>query len=682
MFWNPLTNNNAQSLAMPAWVAGLVAVVSAITMAVAQQWLGVPAAVMPILQLLGVAMALILLSVWVPKGWSAVMFIGGLALLCLLGYAPAWLSNPMVGLLALLGQLAWVLTGMVAFKQTRFWPWLGTTLMALLLGWWLATYLYGYMYTPALGEELLAGTYTGDTLFHAAVANMIRTYNVASTGLHFAPVLHYHVGAHWAIAQLATVLNVSVLHAYQMVSTIMFVPMLVFATLGLSNVWVAITRPDYTKTAPVMGTGLATVLLYFAISNGLPTMMTDDLLVDFFSLIRSESYLLSVVVSLGLILWVVQQPLNSHGRPAWLTVAVTAVCLPSIFILKVSTGMMLLGGLGYVWLRLGGFKQWSTLLWCAVGVGLCLLAYKWFTPGVYMLQKQSLAFLHNYVHTDFWGYFILAHSFWVWLYAAVRVAQVAPVSLPDWATNITNGKFMLLETLLVMTVVSYIPMMTTITKGGAAIYFTDVVKWLALPFALATVLVPLTHWLQQKILAKKQLGRYAVVWLAVLVFAITNVGEVVAQSKRLFKSHGSNMRAMRTLPPQAQKQAFYEKLQVLNQLEDKAHALVYIPKSNRFFWQEWLENRRDGAERACKYAPLSVPAITGLAMVYGQPPNDCPHLDGYGFKPYLDAFDPTVLTQFTAAPCAFISKKGYTTLYRFDDGANLTTVECPIKKPT
>ncbi len=677
----PSSNQSFALLAMPVWVARLVAVVAAAVFVVARAWLGLELLLLPVVLLLGVSCAVVSVPCWGTPRWAIPTSVGTLVLVLLAGYASPFIATAVVWVVAAVGLLGMVFMVVRLAKSHASWSWLGTIVVALLLAWWLATYLYGYMYTPHISEELLAGTYTGDTIFHAGIANMLRTYGVPTSGLHFTPLLHYHVGAHWVAAQLAAALHVDVLMMYQMASTMLFIPLLVYFTLALYAIWVDKTQatPPPTQTKGMMGVGVALMALYFAISNGLPTMMTDDLLVDFFTLFRSESYLLSVVASLGLITWLVQQPFDKHGRPAWPTCAVAALFVPVIFMFKMTTGLMVMGGLGYVWLRTGGFKNLANVAIVGVGGVLCLAAYKWFSAGAYPMDRQAFAFLHTYVHPDFWLYFVPVHSAWVVLYAAVQVYRVAPVSVPDWAAKIAQGRFVLLETLLVMTAVSYVPMFTFVTDGGAGFYFTDVVKWLALPFVLATVAPPLAAWLTQHALTKQHRWRYSVGWLVVAVIVASNVGEVLAQTKRLFKSHGANVRAMRVLPPQAEKQAFYQQLQALNALPNKQQALVYIPKANHFFWQEWLENRRDGAKRACKYAPFSVPAITGIAMVHGLPSqHTCPHLTGYGLKSYFDHYEDADVTRFEADPCAVITQRGFTTLHRFDDGMTVTTVECPL----
>ena len=98
------------------------------------------------------------------------------------------------------------------------------------LGSGLAFYTCTHHYhSPLFLESLAGGSVNTDSLHHAAYANMIRTYGVASTGLDGLPNYRYHFGSHWLFGQLATLLDLTVIEFYQLGYPVVFLPLLVYA---------------------------------------------------------------------------------------------------------------------------------------------------------------------------------------------------------------------------------------------------------------------------------------------------------------------------------------------------------------------------------------------------------------------------------------------------------------------
>lgn len=78
---------------------------------------------------------------------------------------------------------------------------------------------------PRLG----AGTVFSDTLFHAAIAAMIKSYGVVSTGLHGLVDTPYHVLSHELIAGISVLSGQGVLEVYGVAPQTLLLPILIFA---------------------------------------------------------------------------------------------------------------------------------------------------------------------------------------------------------------------------------------------------------------------------------------------------------------------------------------------------------------------------------------------------------------------------------------------------------------------
>ncbi len=133
-------------------------------------------------------------------------------------------------------------------------------------------------------RRLHAGDVHQDTLFHAAIAAMIKNYGVASTGLHGLVETPYHTLSHTLMAAFSRISGIGVIEVYGVVNWVLFAPILIFC---ISATCVALSRdkPDVVQLA----WGLAAICLATA-----PFLLRRWAIWDSFFV--SESYL----VSLGL----------------------------------------------------------------------------------------------------------------------------------------------------------------------------------------------------------------------------------------------------------------------------------------------------------------------------------------------------------------------------------------------
>ena len=161
---------------------------------------------------------------------------------------------------------------------------------------------------PLFVEDLCFGRAPIDTLFHASISNMLRTYGVASTGLDGLPYIPYHFGSHWLFAQLTNLLHVRVIDFYNRGYAVVFVPLGVFSLgtfgISLSEKWRGTAhlpnadKTDETDVAPRAIGPVFWLVLAIGYVGFLPYAADFMPIAGLNSIILSESYALSVAVSL------------------------------------------------------------------------------------------------------------------------------------------------------------------------------------------------------------------------------------------------------------------------------------------------------------------------------------------------------------------------------------------------
>ena len=78
-------------------------------------------------------------------------------------------------------------------------------------------------------DRLELGNIHRDTLYHASIASMIKSYGVISTGLHGLIETPYHILSHSLFAAISTLSGIGVIEIYGLVSQLLFIPLLLCA---------------------------------------------------------------------------------------------------------------------------------------------------------------------------------------------------------------------------------------------------------------------------------------------------------------------------------------------------------------------------------------------------------------------------------------------------------------------
>jgi hypothetical protein len=513
-----------------------------------------------------------------------------------------------------------------------------------------------------------------DELYHASICNILRTYGVASTGLDGVPFQPYHFGSHWLFARLCNLLDVRVIDFYSRGYRVLFVPFGVFC-LGIFAVALAEARSlstgstgDDANRAMVRRSWTAGALFWFIVLTAyvsfMPYPATGTPIYAWSSIIISESYAVAVALSLLGLAWAISffqgvgtRPLRG-SVPTVAAVACVALLMAALSMLKVSQSAILVAAVVFFFVRLAWHRS-VLLSACSVAAavgGYCLLRFS-VNPHLREMTRSFLPFefVRSSVEPELWPYFWLFYYAWLWIVAAVRIRQERIRTLGDLLSALRGRRLLDLEFLFVVAVAGAGTAFFLVPYSSAH-YFGEYQQWLAVGVLLSIVVCrsnsrrdPFAE-SQRSDRATPSGGRWAA-WRSVTLARVFLVAVMLSVAGMdLFNTfrlaagmvndnafcrghagggtgvnsaiaHGHFREAGRILDRTAadvERRIESEKnvLTLLRSIDEmplseKRASLLFIPKSNRQFW-ELLHGPfwpLDG--------PLVAPALGGVAMIDG-----------------------------------------------------------------
>jgi len=444
--------------------------------------------------------------------WWASHALLGLAALSLMA-----LSGVEQTTIALSARAVFVVVGTVAFVASsvsllRLWPWRNS---ATLIGFAVFFALYaigaswgiGYQ-NPLLVEGICFGHAQIDTLYHATIANMIRTYGVPSTGLDGLPYILYHVGSHWLFARLSNLINIPVIDFYNRAYAVIFVPfglssLGIFATAMIPR-WQSFAEMGMAEIAPEAAqrqTGALRIgpLFWFVLVAAyvglLPYAAGYLPIIARNSVIVSESYAVAVAVSLLGAAAVVSYFRDSYNSPdLWMADRVLGIFLLSAVagaagFFKISVMLVLIAASGFLFFRVRPYLYRSgaaaTLL--ATATLAAAFAYPFVSNPAYdnMTGFVPFGFLRTNVDPQWWPYFWLVYYAWLWIFTALRLREEGVRTIRELRTSLREGRLLDLEFLLAVAFAGTAPGLVLATDSSH--YFSDYQQWMAVGFLLATL---------------------------------------------------------------------------------------------------------------------------------------------------------------------------------------------------
>jgi len=534
------------------------------------------------------------------------------------------------------------------YKKRDLW----LIVLFIIFSFWVGGLIWGTKYhSPLFFEKIILGLAHPDTLSYSAVSNLIKTYGFPSTGLDGLPYFHFHWGSNWIFAYLSELINVSVIIFYNLGYLLMFIPFY-FKSLLLFIV-------DFKK--------------HKNFSSNLELLVFVVLFVTYidrgnFADLGNESYLISISFAFLLFSIIISfwQNVKSKIGDYSITDKLFLFLFIPFFIgiiglMKISVGFLLFGLYGYLFLRMRWYKKKEFFISFIVFFLIFIVTY--LAVSNKGAINDTVTWLHLIEYIKSWNLFFSITYLWLWIFIFIILYQEKITTLHDLKEAFLQKKLLELEVFFVIAVLGLLPGAVLNIAGGSAWYFSNFQELLGLGFVLAY----LSHLAENE----KEILRFS--WkklkmsLVLIIFVIsvdkilfledyyvatsqlivtniivreriTNPQDINFSAKKFvletLREKGfvgtlkSAIPAAKLSQPELLKLKNYELIKTLEKIgkmkrSEKRKTCVYIPKSNKIFWE--MDIYKDYSF----VRPFVVPAITGLAMIDGLPQEEPPDIYGY-----------------------------------------------------
>jgi len=572
---------------------------------------------------------------------------------------------------------------------------------------------------PLINELVTVGLAHRDTLFHAAVTSMIKTYGIPSTGLEGIPYLPYHTGSHWMLAQLSALTDLPVLQIVTLGYMVFFIPFflnaMLIAVLDLksrladrADAWDLQRDIAFWAFLAIVCVGV-----FPGESSRLASQSETVGLAFSFIFFSFCLFLADVLVTR-------EKPFNAG------TVVLAVIALPAlatcIGLCKVSIIWLVVLSCFYFAVRLRLYK--SVLAWIGLAMmalGLIATLKLVVDPSSEGLKISPLFILNWYPY--WWPLFFVTAFAWAWIFIGMAIWKRKLASFSALKKAFRENSSLDLETIVLVSLAGALPALLLSIPDASGLYFVDPQKWLAVALLLAN----LSFFTKDSFLTKRsgelasrpttagRLQSPAVVALSVVLVVAASLNLWIGVTRTFFGGQARTRIALRSdahtaleftqslsrLPVTEMARKFMDHaaeifgpvdsskwtdanirnrkvIEALEQLaklpeDEKRHTLLFLPKSNRLYWGL--------PATACKALPFIVPAITGIAMIDGLPGGECSDQRGYGYEIYrMPAHLRHQTVDESADLCAHVRQKGFRRVIIFDRGANekvaISTLAC------
>jgi len=502
---------------------------------------------------------------------------------------------------------------------------------ALFFGTWIAGIIYAY-HLPFFIDRLSLGLATLDTIYMADLATMFELHGIPSSGLNGFPFAHYHFGTNICFALLSRLLNISSLQFYLISYAIFIIPLFFNAFLTCVATWMTEKIESFLSNK----LNIAFFALIFATGFiGLfPQIIQKSYALDWGSLLRSETYLFSLILVFTLLpitttmfSGIEKSDFSVNQPKKFFAILALPVIIAAITVCKISTGFLLCGAVFYSFFRLKLYrKAWATISLLLI----TLVTYKAYSLIRFYSDTPiyPFHFLRTHIKAAFVPLFFIFYYAWLWLYAGLfyyRMKMTNVSFIEMWKKRETLP----LELVVFIAVIGFIPGNVMAIAGGSAAYFMEPFRWLTLALILVNVPVftqAFTGFIQRKGLSWQKITNISIV--ALMLFSLAENWHWEAYKR---------LRYVEKNKVQVQKSGHSKVTELINAMlqvgkqpaDFRRHTALYIPRSNRLFW---------GLFNDCRTNPLVAPTLTRTAMINGLPSPSCNLLSetviAYGYPEY------------------------------------------------
>jgi hypothetical protein len=660
--------------------------------------------------------------------WTSYSFLWIIALIvtAILGRLAPIVGFSAYPALGLIGVSAFVVVFVQWLRNARWWRSLLIIAGSGAFAFWISGVEWGRIYKNPLYLEnfILNGNVHHDTMQIIGVANMLRTYGVASPGIDGLNYEPWHWGSTWFFAQCANLLNLSALDVYQLVFPVLTIPLFFCAPLAFA---VAMRKRRGGPDAAVelrddfrfWGVFLAACVGF------LPLAALDAMGVWTSNLVISDSYTFGVPCAL-LFLGTCIAFYDSHSsrdkraRKGIADAAFVLLAIPAGIVglgyLKSSLMILAFALAAYAFVRLELYHRRlyvGSLVISAISV---YLAYHRVVLPAHNEGLSPFDFLWSFVKPAWWPFFPIVHLFWTWLYVVLRLRLEGIGTFTDLKDAVEERRILDVEAVAVVALLGLLPGLVIHIDGGSAFYFSDVQRWLSLAFLLswlpailrsfATDAAPPT----KKTTAKRFLSRLdelptrrvlaAFLLIPIAGSMIANgmvwpLAMIRANAETRHALYPASLRARIPLglhgirqltDPELLKRGLetspnftvargLQQLALLP-LDVRGKTALFIPQTDSAYWTSLS---RKGA---CTYQSFVAPALASIEMVDGMPAYGCHLSRYYGLGQYRPRTQPqTDADRQPAALCRKAMQSGMSRVivasFNRATGTTTTSIECP-----
>ena len=552
---------------------------------------------------------------------------------------------------------------------------MGYVASAVAFGCWTAGVVWGRIYKNPLFIESLTinGNVHQDSLNLASLANMLRTYHVATIGIDGLNYVPYHWGSAWLFAQWANLVGVDPLQFYQLTFPVTVIPFFFGGIIALA-IFLRDRRPADTNYKHRRLGGMFWAL-FIGIAIGIaPLSGMEAMGVWTSNILISESYTIALPVGLLFVAVTIAwaDGVSPSAGELWsarlqfddllFLLVIFPAALVILGYLKISLMALMFAAAVFLLVRLRLYRRLPYLLAMALSAIAFYLAYKQVSLPAHHEGLAPLDYVRSFVPPPWWPFFLLIHLFWTWVYAVYRCRQENIRDVGDLWTAISEKRLLDVEIITGLALIGVIPGMIMHIDGGSAFYFSDVQRWLAAASLLAWIAStrhriwrasPATECGQfhiGQLPARALLGALLIVPVAGSVFSnalywpVVTVNQNVVVRNELYRRAGhpigsGRMRDLVTLRDSAiiaaglRASPNYTMVHTLENfqalpLRTRRHVAMFIPQDDIHFWNSLT---RPGA---CTFQPFVVPALAGVALVDGMPAVGCELTKYYGLGSY------------------------------------------------
>lgn len=565
-------------------------------------------------------------------------FAGGtVLLLALSGLSGSALQHcpelPFWILVTLLGLTAFIVSLRILIRNRSAKTCIYILILSGLFSFWLCGRMWGpHILHPLFLERLVQGYGFIDTLFHQAIIHMIEIHNSASTGVDGLAGLNYYVGSHWLFAQWARLLQVPVPVLFPMAYSIILMPVYTYAVL-LFGLY---TGRTFFQLDLSGSQGKIFWLLFFALTiRLLPERLLNQLLVW-----ESFAFSPSGFLGLALLFFLLILYIGSERNQTALT-KTTYRILRYLVLMPILIGLhgLVKNFIPFFMITAYGFylirtqKILDPIRLCGLILSACAAVCAFMaTRSVTGISEgfRLFAFIREYLPIHLLPYHVLAYFGFSLLYVVVRTHHA---DIRNWTTlklALKQRRILDLEMLVIIIFMGILPGAILDTAEGSAHQIADLQFRLALPLLLscsgliynAITTLSQSGW-------KPVLRGLLIVAIATLVYKAFMITGFYFKTQIKIQKEISSIHGRGGTPDSSIKKrmAFLQSLDHIGERSNewKANTLIHVSKADSFYWNRFLEHERDQA------ISLLVPAITGIAMLDGIPP-DTVALSGYGFN--------------------------------------------------